>query len=81
MVMEPVVSVEWLAEHLEDPDVRVFDASINADRVLGLPRIRNGRRDYDRAHPRQRLRRPARSAGPDRLSSDPHVRACSVAFR
>lgn len=48
--MEPVVSVEWLAGHLRNPDLRVFDATILADRVLGLPRIRNGRRDYDRAH-------------------------------
>ncbi|MEZ5157208.1 MAG: rhodanese-like domain-containing protein [Candidatus Nanopelagicales bacterium] len=48
--MEPVVSVDWLADHLEDDGLRVYDATIHADRVLGLPRIRNGRREYRRAH-------------------------------
>lgn len=49
--MEPLVSVDWLAEHREDPDLRVFDATIQVDTFLGRPlRIRNGRHDYDRAH-------------------------------
>jgi thiosulfate/3-mercaptopyruvate sulfurtransferase len=50
MAMEPLVSVQWLASHLQDPDLRVYDATIQADRVLWLPRIRSGRREYESAH-------------------------------
>ena len=40
--MEPLVSVDWLAKHLDDPDLRVFDATAQISRVLFLPRIRTG---------------------------------------
>ncbi len=48
--MEPLVSVDWLAEHLDDPDLRVFDATVQIRRVLFLPRIRTGQREYRRVH-------------------------------
>jgi thiosulfate/3-mercaptopyruvate sulfurtransferase len=48
--MEPLVSVDWLAEHLDDPDLRVFDATVQISRVLFLPRIRTGEREYRRGH-------------------------------
>ncbi|MEZ5186069.1 MAG: hypothetical protein R2720_10025 [Candidatus Nanopelagicales bacterium] len=37
--MEPVVSVDWLADHLEDDGLRVHDATIHAARVLGHEEI------------------------------------------
>jgi thiosulfate/3-mercaptopyruvate sulfurtransferase len=48
--MEPLVSVDWLAEHLDDPGLRVFDATVQISRVLFLPRIRTGEREYRRGH-------------------------------
>jgi thiosulfate/3-mercaptopyruvate sulfurtransferase len=48
--MEPLVSVEWLAANLDDPQVRVFDATVQVSRFMFLPRIRNGEREYRRAH-------------------------------
>ena len=47
MVDDPktLVSTEWLAKHLTDPDLRIFDAS------WYLPDMkRNGRAEYDLAH-------------------------------
>ncbi len=44
------MSVDWLAEHLDDPDLRVFDATVQISRVLFLPRIRTGEREYRRGH-------------------------------
>lgn len=48
--MEPLVSVDWLAEHLRDADLRVFDATIQVDKVLFVPFVRSGRRDWRRGH-------------------------------
>ncbi len=48
--MEPLVSVDWLAEHLRDPDLRVFDATIQVEKVLFVPLVRSGRRDWRRGH-------------------------------
>ena len=48
--MEPLVSVDWLAEHLDDPDLRVFDATVQITKLLFLPRIRTGEGEYRRAH-------------------------------
>lgn len=31
--VEPLVSVDWLAEHGDDPDVRVFDVTVQVSRV------------------------------------------------
>src|SRR6478735_672146 len=35
---DPLVSTEWLAAHLNDPDVRVVDASFKMPGVLPLPK-------------------------------------------
>jgi thiosulfate/3-mercaptopyruvate sulfurtransferase len=48
--MEPLVSVDWLAGNLDDPDLRVFDATVLITKVLFLPRIRTGEREYRRGH-------------------------------
>jgi len=50
MQMEPLVSVGWLAGHARDPDLRVFDATVQVNRLLFLPMIRSGRHDWRRAH-------------------------------
>src|SRR5512139_122696 len=48
--MEPLVSVEWLAQHLQDQDLRVFDATIQVNKLLFVPLVRSGRRDWRRGH-------------------------------
>ena len=48
--MEPLVSVNWLAEHLEDPDLRVFDATVQVNTFLFVPVVRNGRREWQAGH-------------------------------
>ena len=48
--MDPVVSVHWLAEHLEDPQLRVFDATVQVRRLLFVPIVRTGEREWRRAH-------------------------------
>ena len=48
--MEPLVSVEWLAEHLRDADLRLFDATVQVDKILFVPVVRSGRRDWRRGH-------------------------------
>jgi len=50
MQMEPLMSVGWLAEHMRDPDLRVFDATVQVNRLLFLPIIHSGRREWRRAH-------------------------------
>ena len=42
---DPLVSTEWLAAHLNDPDVKVIDASFKMPGVLPLPKD-----DYLAAH-------------------------------
>src|SRR5207253_274088 len=42
---DPLVSTEWLAAHLNDPDVRVIDASFKMPGVMPLPKD-----DYLAAH-------------------------------
>ena len=45
------MSVDWLAEHGDDSDVRVFDVTVQVSRVLRVvPRIRSGRREYRAGH-------------------------------
>ncbi len=48
--MDNLVSVQWLAEHLDDPGLRVFDATVQVRRRLWLPTIRSGRRGWRREH-------------------------------
>ncbi len=50
MDMEPLVSVGWLAAKLRDPELRVFDATIHVQRLLLLPIIHGGRRDWRQGH-------------------------------
>lgn len=47
---EPLVSVAWLTGHLADPDLRVFDATVQVSRLLLLPIVRSGRREWRREH-------------------------------
>ncbi len=48
--VEPLVSVEWLAGHLSDPSLRVFDATVQVRRLLLVPTVRSGRREWRREH-------------------------------
>ena len=48
--MEPLVSAAWLSEHLDDPDLRVIDPTMQINRVAFLPTIRTGLREYRRGH-------------------------------
>ncbi len=50
MKMEPLVSAGWLARHLNDASLRVFDATVQVSRLLFLPMVRSGRRDWRRGH-------------------------------
>lgn len=45
----PLVQADWLASHLGDPDLRIFDATVHV-RTLPLPFIRSGRREWKRSH-------------------------------
>lgn len=50
---EQIVSTAWLAEHLTDPDLRVFDCTtyLLYETGTGRPyRVESGRADYDRGH-------------------------------
>lgn len=40
----------WLAEHLDDPDLRVLDVTMQINRVGPLPVVRAGLREYRRGH-------------------------------
>lgn len=46
--MESLVTIEWLADHLGDPDLRVFDCSRFVDMAIGHEK--SGRPAYDREH-------------------------------
>ena len=48
--MDPLVSVNWLAERLEDPQLRVFDATVQVSRLLFVPMVRTGAREWRREH-------------------------------
>lgn len=48
--MKPLVTAQWLAEHQDDPDLRVFDATLQVDRILFIPRVRNGLKEYRQGH-------------------------------
>lgn len=41
--MDSLVSVQWLAEHLDDPELRVLDATVQVRRRRGLPTVRSGK--------------------------------------
>ena len=46
--MESLVTMKWLADHLSDPDLRVFDCSRLLDMTIG--REKSGRPAYDHEH-------------------------------
>ena len=46
--MESLVTIEWLADHLGDPDLLVFDCSRFVDMVIGHEK--SGRPAYEREH-------------------------------
>lgn len=48
--MEPLVQASWVAEHLDDPDLRVIDPTLQVHRRVVLPTIRTGLREYQRGH-------------------------------
>lgn len=48
--MDPLVSAQWLADHLGDPALRVFDSTVQVTRRLWLPVVRTGARDWRRQH-------------------------------
>lgn len=48
--MEPLVSVDWLVEHLQDQDLRVFDATVQVNKWLFLAFVRSGRRAWQDEH-------------------------------
>jgi thiosulfate/3-mercaptopyruvate sulfurtransferase len=45
----PLVEAEWLVEHLDHPDLRVLDATIEIKR-LPVPHIKSGRKGWKKAH-------------------------------
>lgn len=48
-MLDPLVTTDWLAERITDPDLRVFDATIHLPTSPG-DRVKSGRDDYARAH-------------------------------
>ena len=47
---EYLVSTDWLAEHLADADVRVFETTVFLRRGEGTVRAESGRAEYDTGH-------------------------------
>src|SRR5438309_6832997 len=50
---EAIVSTAWLAEHLPDPALRIYDCTtyLHYETGTGRPyRLENGRADYEQAH-------------------------------
>ena len=48
--MDPLVQCDWLRARMGDRALRVFDATVQVNRLLGVPVVRSGRRDWRRAH-------------------------------
>lgn len=48
--MEPLVSVDWLAEHLQDRGLRVFDATVEVKKFLFVPIAQSGARAWRGGH-------------------------------
>ncbi len=47
--LAPLVEPEWLEAHLDDPDLRVLDATVQI-KLWPFPRVRSGRREFKRGH-------------------------------
>lgn len=65
--MEPLVQADWLAAQLGNPALRVFDATVEVRRLLGVPVVRSGRRAWRRSHV------PGSGFADLRTLSDPHA--------
>lgn len=48
--MDSLVSARWLAEHLDDPHLRVLDATVQVRRRFGVPTVRVGEREWRHGH-------------------------------
>ncbi|MGE5287324.1 MAG: sulfurtransferase [Micromonosporaceae bacterium] len=48
--MNSLVSAQWLAEHLPDPQLRVFDATVQVDATMQVPTLRTGEPEWQREH-------------------------------
>ncbi len=47
--MPPLVEPEWLEQHADEPDLRIFDVTIQV-RLKPFPHMRSGKREWRRAH-------------------------------
>jgi thiosulfate/3-mercaptopyruvate sulfurtransferase len=47
--VNPLVEPDWLEEHLEDPDLRIVDATVQI-KLWPFPRVRSGVRQFKRGH-------------------------------
>lgn len=47
--LDPLVEAEWLEKHLDDPDLRIVDATVQV-RLFPFPRVVSGRRKFKRNH-------------------------------
>ncbi|MCE9687393.1 sulfurtransferase [Shewanella sp. AS16] len=47
--LHPLVEPEWLEKHLDDPDLRIVDATVQI-KLWPFPRIRSGWREFKRSH-------------------------------
>jgi thiosulfate/3-mercaptopyruvate sulfurtransferase len=48
--MDPLVPAGWLAANIDDPRLRVFDATVQVRRRFRVPTVRTGRREWRQAH-------------------------------
>lgn len=48
--MDPLVTAGWLADNIDDPRLRVFDATVQVRRRFHVPTVRTGRREWRREH-------------------------------
>ena len=64
----PLLEAEWLASHLDDPNLRILDATVHV-KLFPIPRIKSGRTEWKRGHiPGSRVRRSQEA-----LRSEPAV--------
>ncbi|MBW7469482.1 sulfurtransferase [Marinobacter sp. M216] len=47
--LHPLVEPEWLEKHLDDPDLRIVDATVQV-KLWPFPHVRSGRRGFKRGH-------------------------------
>jgi thiosulfate/3-mercaptopyruvate sulfurtransferase len=45
-----LVTAGWVADHLDDPDLRVLDTTMQITKFVLLPTVRTGQREYNRSH-------------------------------